>query len=460
MTNLHFPKDFLWGAATSAYQIEGAAHEDGRGPSIWDEFCKQPGAIADGTNADVACDHYHRYEEDLDLLAGLGAGAYRFSVSWPRVIPDGTGAINAAGLDFYDRLVDACLARGLEPWLTLYHWDLPQALERDLGGWRNRETANAFANYAEVMVRRLGDRVKSWCTFNELPCIADYGYRDGFMAPGAKESERGVRQVIHNLLVAHGLAVQKIRSASPNSYSYLIPSPTNRPVAPTVKIGLVHNPYLPEPFTSSPDDIAAARGEFHRRNAWMLDPIFHGYYPEAETQSLGPDAPVIQPGDMELIHQPLDWFGLNIYNCQQVIRAGSPPLAYEPDYPRTAMDWPITPDALYWASRFTAEVFSPPEIFITENGCAVHADPAPDGSIHDLARVAYLHHHLAGLSRAIAEGQPVKGWFAWSLLDNFEWHHGFTKRFGLVHVDYATQRRTPKLSAAWLGECIQSNQMG
>lgn len=444
MTQLHFPPDFLWGAATSSYQIEGAAAEDGRGASIWDEFCKRQGAIADGSNGDVACDHYHRYEEDLDILSRLGAGAYRFSVAWPRVLPGGAGAVNRAGLEFYDRLVDACLARRLEPWLTLYHWDLPQSLEKDLGGWRSRKTADAFANYAEVVVRRLGDRVRSWCTFNELPCIADFGYQDGIHAPGACEPEGVVRQVIHNLLVAHGMSVQAIRAAAPGE----------------VRIGLVHNPWLPEPLTDSAPDVEAAKLEFYRRNAWMLDPVFCGKYPTDELQALGTDAPTVLSGDMQLIAQPLDWFGLNIYNCHQVIRTGSPPLDYEPDYPRTAMDWPITPDALYWASRFMNEVFSPPAIYITENGCAVNADPGPDGAVIDLARIAYLRQHLSGLSRAVSENYPVKGWFAWSLLDNFEWQFGYTKRFGLVHVDYATQRRTPKLSAAWLAECIRLNQMG
>ncbi|MCX7047996.1 MAG: GH1 family beta-glucosidase [Candidatus Sumerlaeota bacterium] len=441
MNPLSFPKDFLWGAATASYQIEGAAKEDGRGASIWDTFCAKPGAVWGGQSGAVSCDHYHRWESDLDLMKSLGVKAYRFSVAWPRVFPEGKGAINPKGLDFYSRLVDGLLARGIQPWLTLYHWDLPQALE-DSGGWRMRSTPLHFGEYCAAVARRLGDRVENWMTLNEMPCIVDLGHRSGVHAPGCKEPEKVIRQVNHHTLLAHGLAVQAVRANA------------GRPV----RVGLVHNPGLAEPFSEENADVEAARAFYSKINGWMLDPVFKGAYPEAQWKELGKDVPDVTDGDLKVINAPMDYLGLNLYCCWSgAVRAGKEPIGYERHFPRTGMDWPINPDCLYWACRFTRELYAPKEIYITENGCAFDDAINADGKVEDFARVEYLRSYLKGLSRAAAESPAIKGYFVWSFMDNFEWAYGYSKRFGIVYVNYETQQRIPKASFEWYRRLIAAS---
>ncbi len=436
-----FPKGFVWGTAAASYQIEGAVTADGRGPSIWDTFCTRPGAIRNGDSGEVACDHYHRFEEDLDLMAALGIRSYRFSIAWPRIHPTGRGHVNNAGIAFYDRLIDAMLERGIEPAATLYHWDLPQALE-DQGGWRARGTVDAFGAYAELMARHFGDRVTKWFTLNEPWCSWILGYKDGIHAPGAREPERIHRQVAHNLLLAHGTAVMGLRAGA-------------RGKAP--RIGLVHNPNNLAPFTALPSDVAAARSLWHQRNAWLLDPVMLGRYPDAEHAALGADAPRIEAGDMEIIRQPVDFLGLNVYFAGEVVRAGHGAQTLESFYPRTDFNWPITPEAAYWSVRFANEVYGPIDLYITENGCCYPDQVNEHGRVLDFARVSYVRETLKGLHRATAEGLPLRGYYLWSILDNFEWAEGYSKRFGIVHVNFSTQRRTPKATAEWYAHVIERN---
>ena len=434
-----FPESFLWGTATAAFQIEGATEEDGRGKSIWDTFCATPGKVSEGHTGAMATDHYHRWAQDIDLMVSLGLQAYRFSVAWTRIIPNGTGQVNAKGLDFYDRLVDTLLAKNVEPFLTLYHWDLPQALE-DKGGWRVRETAEAFGRYAEVVAARLGDRVRNWMTINEYWCIVSLGYEKGEHAPGAKESPQVVRQVAHHLLLAHGLGVQSVRAAAKAKPS----------------IGLAHNPSVVNPFTDLEADVSAARSLFVENNDWYMGPMFRGKYPEAEWNRLGTDVPKVIDGDLKTINQPLDFMGFNIYSAWNVVRAGAKPFDPSKTYPRTQMDWPIQPDCLYWGIRFIRETYSDIPVYITESGCAFPDEVAADGQIYDWDRVQYMRWYLRGVERAVCEGYPIKGYFAWSLLDNFEWAFGYTRRFGIVYVDFKTLERKPKLSAQWYKETIRA----
>jgi len=441
MTRWNFPEGFLWGFATSSYQIDGAPEAEGKGPSIWDEFCERPGAIANGDTGRRACDHYHRVDEDLDLLARLGARAYRFSIAWPRVFPEGRGRLNEPGLDFYDRLVDGLLARGIEPMATCYHWDLPLALEKE-GGWRARRVAEDFAAYSGALARRLGDRVALWATINEPTVVALLGYKFGIHAPGACEPEKTVRQVFHHLHLGHGLAVQAIRAAA------------SRPV----RVGLVHNPDNSFPFFEEEEEIRRAGDWFEERNAWILGPVFHGAYPEKQWAGFGPDAPDTRPGDLEIIATPTDFLGLNVYAASHTVHARHGALALESWYPRTDFDWPLTPDCLYWAVRFTSERFTGAlDLYITENGCCYPDQRNKEGRVDDLARVNYLREYLRALQRAAAEGLPARGYFAWSFLDNFEWAEGYRKRFGLAHVNFETLERTPKASAEWYSRVIRRN---
>lgn len=433
-----FPKSFLWGCAASSYQIEGAAKEDGRGSSIWDDFCAKPGAVLNGESGAVACDHYHLWESDLDMMKALGFQAYRFSVAWPRIVPDASRKVNQKGLDFYDRLVDGMLKRGLDAFCTLYHWDLPSWCQAK-GGWAHRETAYWFGEYAEALVKRLGDRVKAYTTHNEMPCIVDLGHRFGIHAPGYKDPEKTIRQVNHHVLLAHGLGMQAIRANAKKAQA-----------------GIVHNPGSVQPFTESDEDMALAAKIWHDDNGWMLDPLYIGKYPENQWKALGKDVPKVKDGDMKTICQPMDYIGLNIYGHRGVARASASPekLATPEEFPKTGITWDITEDSLYHNVRFTADRYKPAEIYITENGCSYHDQMTPEGTINDFHRVSYLRNHLKGLHRAIQEKLPIKGYFAWSIMDNFEWAYGYKERFGIVHVNFETQKRTPKASAQWLSAAI------
>lgn len=445
-----FPDGFLWGAASSAYQIEGAAFEDGKGWSTWDMFSRKPGAIWNGQNGDVACDHYHRWREDVALLKELGIPAYRFSTSWPRILPDGTGKVNADGLEFYDRLVDALLEAGVEPWITLFHWDYPLALYHR-GGWLNRDSADWFGEYAAVVVGKLGDRVRHWMTLNEPQCFIGLGHQRGTHAPGDRLRIDEVLLAAHNTLRAHGMAVRAIRAASPQPA--------------TVGVAMVGAPHVPA--TEDPRDVEAARTAMFRTNsedmftvAWWMDPLFLGNYPEDGRRFFGEKMPPVSDGDMALIAEPIDFLGLNIYHGY-VVRAdgdGQPiPVPLPPGYPRTTFEfWPVIPECLYWASRFAHERYNVP-IVITENGHQNIDVVSIDGKVHDPQRIDYLTRHLVHLRRACSEGIPVKGYIHWCLTDNFEWAVGFSERVGLVYTDYPTQRRIPKDSAEWYRGIIASN---
>jgi beta-glucosidase len=436
--------DFVWGVATSAYQIEGAALEDGRLPSIWDTFCEVPGAIDGGDTGVVACDHYHRWREDVGLLERLGVDAYRFSVAWPRVVPDGTGPVNPRGLAFYDRLVDALLDAGIRPFVTLYHWDLPQALQ-DRGGWPERDTAQRFADYAAVVAERLGDRVADWTTLNEPLCCSWHGHLEGSMAPGVKDLEAAVRTSYH-LHLAHGLGTQAVRAAA-----RLTPS-----------IGIVNNLSPCDPATDSEEDHAAARRLDGHVNRWWLDPVTGRGYPEDMLAVYGVDLP-IRPGDLETIAAPLDYLGVNYY-FRQVVAAdpeGPVPYARQVEVPgatTTAMGWEVDAGGLERLLVRLAREYAAPRLYVTESGSAWPDTVGADGTVDDPERLAYLEDHIAACGRAIEQGAPVAGYFAWSLLDNFEWAYGYDKRFGLVHVDYETQARTVKSSGRRYAEIIGASK--
>ncbi len=447
MSSYQYPAGFVWGVATASAQIEGAAREDGKGESIWDRFATLPDNIKGGDTPKVACDHYHRYEADADLMRELGIRHYRLSIAWPRVYPDGVGALNSRGLDFYDRLIDALLAREITPWVTLFHWDLPQKLE-DRGGWLVRETVDAFANYADTIVKRLSGRVKHWFTVNEIPCFIGKGYGDGYFAPGRTVDAKSLYQAYHHALLAHGLGVAAVRAHGGSN----------------AVVGLVHNhlPAPPIPAIETQDDIAAARAVYEQTNRRLMEPLFHGSYSDAFLDEAGPDAPVAAEGDLALISQPTDFLGLNPY-AGRFVRAGRDGqpevLEFPRQYPRGDLWWlHVTPQVVYWAVRFAAEVYGARTIYITENGAA-YADEYTDGEIIDLDRREYLRNHLVSLHRAITEGYDVRGYFAWSLLDNFEWAEGYSKRFGLVRIDYETQKRTTKLSGEWYKAVIRENRV-
>ncbi|MFD0683604.1 GH1 family beta-glucosidase [Actinomadura fibrosa] len=444
-----FPDGFRWGVATAAYQIEGAVAEDGRGPSTWDTFAHTPGRVRDGHTGDVACDHYHRWPEDVALLAGLGVDAYRFSIAWPRVQPSGGGPANAKGLDFYDRLVDALLANGIMPAATLYHWDLPQPLE-DRGGWMDRDTAYRFAEFAYLAAERLADRVGMWITLNEPVVVMAYGYAFGVYAPG-RTLMLGALPTAHHQLLGHGLAVTALRGRGAR------------------EIGLT-NHYSPAwaADASSPGDLRAADAFDTLMNRLFTDPVLLGRYPDiAEHVSGhgGPDfASFVRPEDLAVISAPIDFLGVNYYQPTRVTAppAGGP-LPFDMvdimEFPRTGMGWPIVPDGLLSLLRTLGERYRSalPPIYITENGCSFPDEPGPGGTIDDAARIAFLDAHIAATRTAVDEGADVRGYFAWSLLDNFEWAEGYHPRFGLVHVDYATQRRTPKRSYAWFRDLIAAS---
>ncbi|GAB2595699.1 beta-glucosidase [Paractinoplanes abujensis] len=446
-----FPDDFIWGAATASYQIEGAAQEDGRGPSIWDTFSRTPGRVYNGHTGDVACDHYHRYADDVALMADLGLASYRFSVAWPRIQPDGTGPVNVKGLDFYDRLTDELLGKGIDPVVTLYHWDLPQTLE-DLGGWANRLTAEAFAEYAQIVHARLGDRVKTWTTLNEPWCSAYLGYGSGVHAPG-KQDPAAVFAAVHHLLLGHGLAARALRSAGAQSISITLNPNVALPVDP-----------------SSAADLEAVRIIDGLSNRLFLDPLFKGQYPAdmLEHMSRFTDLAYIADGDLATINAPIDVLGINFYQPAYVsARPGAPSALdqpgsegiawHAPDGPVTDMNWRIEPSALTGLLERIHKDYPGVPLMITENGAAYPEGPSADGEVHDARRVDYLDGHLRACHDALAAGVDLRGYFVWSLMDNFEWAEGYRKRFGVVHVDYTTQQRTLKDSAKWYREVIRRN---
>ncbi len=439
MRSRSFPDGFVWGAATASYQIEGAARDDARGESIWDRFSHTPGRVRNGDTGDVACDHYHRYRDDVALMAGLGFNAYRFSVSWSRVLPAGTGAVNQAGLDFYDRLVDELLAHDIAPFVTLYHWDLPQALE-DAGGWPVRATAEAFADYAGIVAARLGSRVRSIATINEPWVVADHGYRTGAHAPGRSDPGAAIAAA-HHLLVAHGLGVQAIRAAAPATLA-----------------GIVLNLGPQQPASSHPLDLEAACAEHDWLNRWFLDPLVGRPYPEHPRWAAGRARGEVLDGDMELIAVPLDFLGVNYYSRNRVRSPLLPPFEPAGDPPeRTEMGWEVYPAGLTEVLEFVASRTGALPLYITENGAAYPVDDAEPA--RDPARVSFLRRHLDATLDAVERGVPVRGYFAWSLLDNFEWAQGYGPRFGIIHVDYPTLERRIRDSARFLGAVARSGRL-
>jgi beta-glucosidase len=445
-----FPSGFVWGTATSAYQIEGAVDEDGRGRSIWDTFAHTPGKIGDQSNADRANDHYHRYKEDVRLIKELGAKAYRFSIAWPRVFPEGTGAANPKGLDFYDRLLDELLANGIEPFATLYHWDLPQPLQDRVGGWQSSDTSRAFADYAGYVAERISDRVKNIFTVNEAGRFVNFGYGWGIDAPGLKLPPAELYQVRHHVALGHGLAVQAIRAHGRAG----------------TRVGPAENIAACLPAIDTPANVRAAEIATRELNSGFLGVILEGKYTDGFLEYAGAAAPKFTAGELKIISSPIDFVGLNIYAPQYYVVAsdrgpGFKVLPFPGSFPHMNVDWlRIGPETIYWVPRLAAKVWSLDTIYISENGTSAADAPAADGSVYDLDRIMYLRNYLAQLQRATSEGVPVRGYFLWSLMDNFEWIYGFEKRFGLYRVDFDTQVRTPKLSVSFYRNVIARNAAG
>jgi beta-glucosidase len=445
-----FPNGFLWGTATSAYQIEGAVSEDGRGRSIWDTFAHTPGKIEDHSDGDRANDHYHRYKEDVGLIKALGARAYRFSIAWPRVVPDGTGAPNPKGLDFYDRLVDELLANNIEPFATLYHWDLPQALQDRVGGWQSSETSRAFGEYAGHVAERLSDRVKSIFTVNEVGRFVNFGYGWGIDAPGLKLPTAELNQVRHHVALGHGLAVQAIRARGRAG----------------TKVGPAENIAACLPAIDTPENIRAAEIATRELNAGFLGVVLEGKYTDGFLSYAGKDAPKFTDAELKIISSPLDFVGLNIYAPQFYVVAkdrapGFDVLPFPASFPHMNSEWlRVGPETAYWVPRIAAKIWNIENIYISENGTSSEDKLAADGKVYDLDRIMYLRNYLMQLQRATSEGVPVRGYFLWSLMDNFEWIFGFEKRFGLYRVDFETLARTPKLSASFYRDVIARNAIG
>ncbi len=444
---MSFPKDFVWGAATASYQIEGGRNAHGKGDSVWDMFCRKEGVVNNGENGDIACDHYNLFKEDVALFKDMGLQSYRFSLSWPRIMPKGDGEFNVLGMDFYDALVDNLLEKGIDPCVTLFHWDYPLSLYHR-GGWMNPESSDWFAEYARLAVECLGDRVNNWITQNEPQCFVELGHNRAYHAPGDKLATKELLTVAHNSLLAHGKAYRAMKEVRPD---------LNVGYAP---VGIT---YMPQDPTK---DIDAARNRMFGHvdkglftNTWFMDPIFKGAYPEDGVKLYGADMPDIKEGDMEIINSGADFLGVNVYHGDYIKDDGSPYGAYATQPrggQRTAMDWQITPEALYWGPKFLYERYKKP-IVITENGMAGTDVVSSDGIVHDSYRIAYLEQYMANLKKAIAEGVDVTAYYLWSAMDNFEWEKGYDRRFGIVHVDYETLKRTPKDSARWYSEVIKTN---
>jgi beta-glucosidase len=436
------PADFVWGAATASFQIEGATHEDGRGESVWDRFCATPGKVRNGDTGVVACDFYHRYREDIRLMRELGIDGFRFSVAWPRVLPQGRGAVNAKGLDFYDRLVDELLGNGITPFLTLFHWDTPQALE-DAGGWPVRDTVDAFGEYVTAVAERLGDRVRHWITHNEPWVVSWVGYGWGHHAPG-RTSDADALATAHHLLLSHGRAVEILRSASPGS-----------------QVGITLNLDQVYAESSTTEDQAAAAWVDGFHNRWFLDPIFKGSYPEDMLETWVEIAPPVQDGDLKTISAPIDFLGVNNYTSPLVAAApdgGRSQIVRREDVDRTDMGWEVVPDGLRDLLLRLTRDYAPKAIYVTENGAAYGDVRGHDGRVEDPERQAYFEGYIAAAAEAVAEGAPLQGYFAWSLLDNFEWAWGYWKRFGLVYVDYPTLERVPKGTFYWFRDLIAAQR--
>ncbi|MBZ0308314.1 MAG: beta-glucosidase [Anaerolineae bacterium] len=437
-----FSKDFLWGAATASYQIEGSDLTNGRGECIWYRFSHTPGLVANGDTGDVACDHYHRYREDVALMKEIGLKAYRFSTSWPRVLPGGIGKINPLGMDFYNRLVDELLEAGIRPFLTLYHWDLPQALQ-DKGGWENPDSVKWFAEYAQIMTRALGDRVKDWTTLNEPFVVAFVGNLFGTHAPGKRDA-RAAYHVAHHLLLAHGVAVPVIRHHVPDA-----------------RVGITLDLGYFESLTQEEADEQAAYREDGFKNRWFLDPVFKGVYPADIVAWLGDTLQSIDLDAVKTASVPLDFLGINYYTRHLLVADMDGWLHSRVVRPEgsqfTAMDWEIYPDGLRKLLVRVDQEYAPPVIYVTENGAAFDDPPPTNGVVDDPQRAAYLQEHFAAAAQAIEQGVPLQGYFVWSLLDNFEWAEGYNKRFGIIHIDYTTQQRTFKKSARYYQQLIANN---
>ncbi|MEI7767202.1 MAG: GH1 family beta-glucosidase [Phycisphaerae bacterium] len=444
-----FRKDFVWGVATASYQIEGAWDADGKGPSVWDMLVRKPDAINHGSTGDVACDHYHRYLEDIKLMQALGVKAYRLSLSWPRIMPNGIGTVNQAGLDFYSRVIDALLAAGITPYVTLFHWDYPLALHQQ-GGWLNPLAPEWFAAYTKVVAQALGDRVRNWMTLNEPQCIVGLGHQAGTHAPGLKLNFSDTLVVTHRVLLAHGRAVQVLREFCPQS-----------PTIGWAPVGIVS---MPTPET--PENTAAARkGMFEITskgfwvNTWFSDPAIFGHYPEDGVRLFGWDMPKFPAADMRTICQPIDFYGVNIYNgapCADDGKGGVSYLKRPEGFARTMFDWPLEERSLYWGPKLLQERYKLP-LMITENGMSGHDWVALDGKVHDEYRIDFTRRYLQQLRRACADGVDIRGYFHWTLMDNFEWAEGYKQRFGMIHVDFNTQVRTIKESGHWYRSVITAN---
>ena len=449
---MSFRKDFAWGEATSSYQIEGGAFIDGKGWDIWDVYCKEEGKVFEGHTGDVACDHYHRFKEDVALMKELGINAYRFSINWSRIFPNGYGKINELGVKFYHNLIDELINAGIEPFITLYHWELPYELHKK-GGWMNDEIVNWFADYAAFIVKEFSDKVTKYFTFNEPQCFIGLGYVSGIHAPGLKAPIRDTFIMSHNVLKAHGLAVKKMRETAKQD----------------IQIGIAPTGSMSYPDSNKPEDIEAARMHLMNINTpldswtwnvtWWSDPIFFGEYPEDGLKRFKDYLPEITKEDLKLINQPTDFYGQNIYNGNRVKMGadGKPEVVKRYDgFPKTALGWPVTPESLYWGPYFLYERYKKP-IYITENGLSCHDVISSDGKVHDPNRIAFVESYLKQLKKASADGVDIRGYFHWSLMDNFEWHSGYADRFGMIYVDYPTQKRIIKDSGYWYKNIIAQN---
>ncbi len=448
--NRCFPEGFLWGSATASYQVEGGALQDGRGPSVWDTFSHTPGKIKLGHTGDVACDQYNRHAEDIALMKKLGLGAHRFSLSWSRIFPTGRGAVNQKGLDYYRRFIDGLREAGIDPWVTLFHWDLPQSLQDDFGGWQSRETVKYFADYCGFVASAFGDTVSNFMTINEFMCFTDWAYGAGEenYAPGGNLDRKGVNMVRHNALLAHGMGVQAIRAA-----------------APSASVGLAENALVCVPVIETKPHIDAARKAYREMNAHFLTAIMEGKYLDCYLEEQGADAPEFTAEEMAVISSPVDFVGHNMYLAHHIeadpsSSSGYRVLPHSASYPHMHAHWiKVSPEITYWAPRFVHELWNVENIYITENGCACPDQLDDSGRICDTDRIFYLRNHLLSAARATSEGIPLKGYFCWSLLDNFEWADGYTYRFGIVHVDFETLVRTPKMSAEYLSLVASENKV-